>query len=159
MNERMERLFPALRGVPYEITSPATPGYNCIAWAAGDDSRWWEPAEPPSSYYWPEGVSRRYTLEAYAEAFRHLGFEDCENARLEQGWEKVAIYAKEDGRPTHAARQLANGDWTSKLGGLEDISHPEPDHVSGTAYGRPVLFLRRRRAGYTPTTNQEETNP
>ncbi len=144
VNERMERLFPALRGVPYEITSPATPGYNCIAWAAGDDSRWWWPDEF-EQYYWPEEVPRRSTLDAFVDAFRTLGFEVCGDSSLEPGWEKAVIYTKEDGSPTHAARQLANGDWASKLGQLEDIIHPELDHVSGTVYGRPVLFLRRRR--------------
>lgn len=151
----LERLFPRLAEASYEITSPAQPDYNCIAWAAGDDSRWWWPDEF-HQYYWPGEAPRRSTLDAFAGAFRTLGFEVCEDAMMESGWEKVAIYAKEDGTPTHAARQLPDGKWTSKLGGLEDVVHPTLDCVSGAAYGNSVIFLRRRRnvAGPFPT----ETN-
>jgi glycine/D-amino acid oxidase-like deaminating enzyme len=150
----LERIFPALRGTPYEITSPAEPDYNCIAWAAGDTSRWWEPDESPFSY-WPAGVPREYTLQAYAHAFRQRGFEECPDDRLEEGWEKVAIFATEEGLPAHAARQLADGTWTSKLGKLEDIRHPALEHVSGQPYGRPVIILRRPRQAPPP----EEANP
>lgn len=156
LSRDLERLFPLLAGASYEITSPAQPDYNCIAWAAGDDSRWWWPDEF-YQYYWPDIAPRRPTLDAFVQAFLTLGFEVCDDPGLESGWEKVAIYAKDDGSPTHAARQLANGTWTSKLGNLEDINHPGLDHVSGRDYGRPVLFLRRRDVGLTsfPT----EANP
>lgn len=155
MNHDFERFFPGLRGVAYKVTSPAQSDYNCIAWAAGDNSRWWWPDEF-EQYYWPEEAPRRPALNAFLEAFRTLGFEVCGDPSLEAGWEKIAIYAKEDGSPAHAARQLPDGTWTSKLGNLEDIQHPELEQVSGTAYGRPVLFMRRRRAG-GPKTNREET--
>ena len=156
MNEQLESLFPQLHGASYEITSPATPDYNCIAWAAIDDSRWWEP-DGFGLYYWPESAPRQYTLEAYAEAFRWLGFERSGDPTFEQGWEKVAIFADKDGKPTHAARELTNGKWTSKLGTLEDIMHPELEHVSGEHYGKPVLILRRRTGG--PTSLPTEANP
>lgn len=154
VNEHLERLFPALRGVLYEVTSPAQPDYNCIAWAAGDASRWWEP-DQSQFFHWPNGVLREYTPQAYAEAFRQLGFEECPDARLEEGWAKVAIFATEDGLPAHVARQLADGTWTSKLGKLEDIKHPALEHVSGQHYGRPIIILRRRRQRAAP----EEANP
>ena len=156
MNGDLERLFPGLRGAVYAVTSPAQPDYNCVAWATGDDSRWWWPDEF-EQYYWPEEAQRRSTLDAFVDAFRTLGFEICGDSTLEPGWEKAAIYAKEDGTPTHAARQLPDGTWTSKLGQLEDIQHAEVDHVSGTAYGRPVLFLRRRQARYPTKADKEET--
>lgn len=156
MNQELERLFPELHGVPYEITSPAEPDYNCIAWAAGDDSRWWEP-DAFGLYHWPNGVPRQYTLEAYAEAFSQLGFEACESPDLERGWERVALFANADRVPTHAARQLSDGTWTSKLGKLDDIKHPELNHVSGATYGTPALILRRRTG--EPTSFPTETNP
>jgi len=143
VNEHLESLFPGLRGVLYEITSPAEPDYNCIAWAAGDNSRWWEP-DGFGLYFWPESAPRAYTLEAYVRAFTVLGFERCEDPAVEEWWEKVAIFATEQALPTHAARQLPDGTWTSKLGKLEDINHQDVDHVSGTNYGRPVVFVRRR---------------
>jgi hypothetical protein len=36
----LEDMFPGLRGQPYEITSPRELRYNCIAFIAGDTSRW-----------------------------------------------------------------------------------------------------------------------
>ena len=146
VDQYLEGLFPRLRGVHYEITSPAQADYNCIAWAAGDDSRWWWPDEF-YQYYWPDDAPRNSTLEAFIQAFRILGFEVCEGPALEADYEKVAIYASTDGAPTHAARQLPDGTWTSKLGQLQDIKHPELNHVSGTGYGRPILIMRRPRAG------------
>lgn len=148
----LERLFPRLHDATYEITSPEDVDYNCIAWAAGDNSRWWEP-DSHGLYYWPEGVPREYTVEIYAAAFQKLGFEMCEDATFEMGMEKVAIFAL-DGRPTHAARQPADGTWTSKLGQLEDIEHRTLDQVGAGDYGKPVLFLKRpsRQRSPIPTS-------
>jgi len=140
----LELLFPGLRGTGYRITSQAHADYNCIAWAAGDSERWWEPDEE-YLYFWPQEASRQYTVRAYAEAFLCLGFEVCQDGAWEEGIEKVAIFADPYHNPTHAARQLADGTWTSKLGKLEDIRHIEVNHVGGAAYGEPVIFLRRQR--------------
>jgi hypothetical protein len=35
-----ERAFPNLNKVGYRVTSEATPQYNCIAFAAGDTTKW-----------------------------------------------------------------------------------------------------------------------
>jgi len=88
VREVMEQAFPRLVGTSFEITSPATPDYNCIAWTAGDTSRWWEP-DLSNFYYWPNGASRRYTLDAYTQACGTCGFETCDRAAFEVGWEKV----------------------------------------------------------------------
>jgi len=40
-----------------------------------------------------------------------------------QGMKRLAVYADETDTPTHMARQLPSGHWTSKLGELEDIQH------------------------------------
>ena len=140
----LERLFPGLKGTGYSITSEAERQYNCIAWAAGDDSRWWEP-DAEDQYYWPEEALREYTVRAYAEAFLSIGFEICQEFTWEEGLEKVAIFADANDIPTHAARQLADGAWTSKLGQIEDIRHIELEHVSGEYYGDPILVLQRRK--------------
>jgi hypothetical protein len=63
---------------------------------------------------------------------------------LEPGLEKIAIFAK-GGRPTHAARQLGSGRWTSKLGRAEDIEH-DLRALEGEAYGAVAFFLQRPRA-------------
>ena len=50
-------------------------------------------------------------------------------------------------RPTHAARQLESGLWTSKCGKLQDIQHETLQAIEGGLYGHPAVFLQRRRDG------------
>lgn len=84
-------------------------------------------------------------MEAFVAAFGLLGYELCEagDEALAPRYEKVAIYAKDD-RPTHAARQLQTGEWTSKCGSLEDITHTL-EGLQGSSYGAPAVVMRRRR--------------
>jgi len=138
---QLERYFPNLRSGSYLRTSPATPEYNCIAWAAHDQEQWWWP-DAMGQAYWPQGVAREETIQAFERAYCRFDFKACENADLEPGFEKVAIYAK-NSIPTHAARQLADGRWTSKLGPLEDIEHNTLDALEGEVYGEVVLLLKR----------------
>ena len=130
------------------ITSVQRRGYNCIAWAAGDTTRWWWPVPLRGINYWPKGIPREETLEAFILAFGTLGFVPCANDSLQDGVEKVALFAKRVGMallPTHAALQLESGEWTSKLGPFEDISHATLDAVNGPAYGQAMRFLARPR--------------
>src|SRR5258708_7445589 len=119
MSERLEETFPKLSETVYIITSPATDRYNCIAWVAGDTDSWWWP-DPFEQEYWPDEAPREETLEAFVVAFTGLGYALCLSGELEAGFEKLAFYADGHGVPTHAARQLRNGQWTSKLGAWED---------------------------------------
>lgn len=51
----IETVFPKLSGTSYKKTSDDTERYNCLAWAAGDDDRWWESGHPfDVGYYWPK---------------------------------------------------------------------------------------------------------
>src|SRR5437867_2752028 len=100
----LERTFPKLRASKYKTTSPATPRYNCIAWAAGDNSRFWWP-KPIAPYYWPEEVAMEESLGSFIQAFQLLGYEVCDTGELEPGFEKIAIYVGANGIPKHAARQ------------------------------------------------------
>ena len=84
-------------------------------------------------------------MDSFIEAFESLGYEDCVDATPEAGFEKVAIFADSNGKPTHAARQLPNGSWTSKLGNWEDIRHTIYG-LEGGQYGDATRFLRRARA-------------
>ena len=144
--DRLVQLFPALATSDYEITSLADPAYNCIAWAAEDTARWWEPVPIPlPSYYWPEGVSLELTLASYVQAFESLGYRVCDDDSLESGFMKIALYVSADGLPTHAARQLASGEWTSKLGKSVDIRHRALTVLEGDMYGRVACVMRRPR--------------
>jgi hypothetical protein len=134
----LERYFPGLVTSQYAITSPQTPRYNCIAWAAADDTRWWEP-DPLGVYYWPASCPREYTVDAYVRAYEEAGYR-----RVQQetpGDERVAIFTK-DGIPQHAARELPSGQWTSKCGELEDIAH-ELSALEGNFYGTAAIVLAR----------------
>jgi hypothetical protein len=108
--------------VEIEITSPETINYNCFAWAAGELNRWWNP-DRMGSDYWPSSVTRQESLQAYLEAYQTIGYEICDRYVFEPGFEKIAIYVDDNGKPIHAARQLPNGQWTSKIGMWEDVEH------------------------------------
>ena len=134
--------FPELQAGQFEITSPKTTSYNCVAWAAGDSSRWWW---PDPQCYWPKGILRKKTVDTFVQVFQSLGYELCDNADLELGAEKIAIFVGPLGTPTHAARQEANGEWTSKLGKLHDIRHvlDQVGGFRGDSYGTATKFMRR----------------
>ena len=129
--------FPALRGSQFEITSEATTVYNCIAWAAGDTDKFWWPG-----HFWPRSVGRNVTRESFVKAFQSRGYAVCDSPGAEASFEKIALY-EHNGTPTHAARLLPNGRWSSKLGRSHDISHPL-EGLNGDQYGSPVLFMKRK---------------
>jgi hypothetical protein len=144
MTEAIQQLFPRLREGEFQITSQRDTRYNCVAWAAGDMRRWWWPAESPFAF-WPPKVKREESISSFIDAFGTLGYELTDSSDHEEEIEKVAIFASADRIPTHVARQLADGSWTSKLGRLEDIAHVEVGSVGGSDYGEVAAFLRRRR--------------
>lgn len=133
--------FPNLQGDEYEVTSPQSRDYNCIAWAADDTEKWWWPSLDD---HWPDGVPRVNKIDNFILAFQRLGYHVCEDGELEARYEKVALYANSNG-PQHMARQLASGAWTSKLGSEWDIQHPTTEDLESDTYGEVVLFLRRPR--------------
>lgn len=148
----LRRLFPGLATSYFRITSDATSNYNCIAWAAEDVSQWWgTELFAPGKYRWPEAVERRDSIAGWAAAFEALGYASCESTSPEPGFDKLALYALPSGDPTHVARQLPSGRWTSKLGKLEDIEH-DLDGLEGTSYGRVVRVLKRQRLAGPPSS-------
>ncbi len=151
----LEEVFPALAGVGYQVTSPRDGDYNCIAWAAGDRHTWWWPGRDVTKEYWPPGVPRERTRDAFVAAFASLGYTVCVGEDREAGYERIALFADGDGRPTHAARQLLNGRWSSKLGKGEDIEHGLHD-LEGSLYGSVVLILKRPVPPLTEETAKEE---
>ena len=135
--------FPNLKRNEYQVTSDETTSYNCIAWAANDSTRWWEP-----EYYWPVEVTEEISLESLRSVFEQLGYEECGTADFELDFEKIAIYVDDELYPCHAARQLSTGNWTSKLGDWQDIEHETLDALESTPfmkspYGTVALIMRR----------------
>jgi hypothetical protein len=130
--------FPRLTQANHRITSPASTDYNCVAWSAKDTEHWWQPG-----VYWPVVLpSDEFGLGALEQAFLALGYEVCPDGSLEAGFEKVALYGSVM-LYTHAARQLPDGNWTSKLGAGEDIEHDGPEDVAGGLYDEVAEFMKR----------------
>jgi len=140
----LESLFPGLRDIAWCLTSPSDADYNCIAWAAGDRTKFWWPVGESANprRYWPPGVACEVTLSAFVAAFGTLGYVPTDAETLEPQFEKVALFVNDDGEPTHAALQLSDGNWTSKLARSEDIEHPL-HALEGEIYGRVVQILKR----------------
>jgi len=134
-----ESEFPNLNLHSYKITSNADPRYNCIAWAYGNNNKWFWPMK---RCYWPANITREETIEAFIELFTSIRYQCCNDHLFEPGYEKVAIYALND-IPTHAARQQHNGRWTSKLGNDIDIEHDTLDCLDGPIYGNTVIIMKR----------------
>jgi hypothetical protein len=138
------QVFAALTDENHVETSPPDSQYNCIGHAAGSRLWWWPADAIGGALYWPSGAARDLTVEAFISAYATIGYVDCgQDGRFEEGFEKVAIYAK-DGVPQHAARQLDASHWTSKLGRSVDISH-ELEHLEGERYGKVARYLKRQR--------------
>lgn len=125
-------------------TSPPTlknREYNCVAFAADEMHRVWWPGNAET--YWPI-ADEEETLENFEKAFATLGYKPCNRGTLEAGFEKIAFYANEDG-PTHAAKQLPDGRWKSKLGDdLDDVEHNTLRGVECRLYGKSVRFMKRK---------------
>lgn len=96
---RLENSFPNLSSSSFEVTSELSLEYKCIAWAAGDNSRWWW----PTGGYWPINDTRT-TVDSFLRAFATIGYLPADDDSLEAGYEKVAWYAKAN-HVTHAAHE------------------------------------------------------
>jgi hypothetical protein len=143
---RIERWFPNLRPEDYEIVAPEDPTFNCVAWAAGHSDAWWEPSTNPA-HFWPDDAPPNDRIDSLVRVFQGIGYEEwqAENDAFEAGYEKVAIYGKDEAF-THVARQLLEKrKWTSKLGVFEVIEHANLAGLTGEseAFGLVVKILRR----------------
>ena len=135
-NDHVYADFPVLRGLPHEQTSEESSDYNCFAWAAGVTTIRWDPNEP---YYWP--VERSSSQEALIAVFESIGYRRCSSRRLTKTFRKIALYSL-DGVMTHAAVQLEDGMWSSKLGDGIDLKHTLVG-LEGSTYGRVFQIMKR----------------
>ena len=116
--------------VPNDVPVSPTPPAN---------ERWWQTDE---DYYWPPNARREDTLDGWIEAFAQLGFQPAALGDVGADASVVAIYADPEGLPTHVARRMPGGSWSSKLGEYEDITH-ELSGLEGDFYGSVAVFLSR----------------
>lgn len=88
-------VFPKLGIDPvFEVESPDTSEYNCIAWAMGFDDRWVDHLPDYSiarKKWWSEGAERDYRPETLVAAFEKMGFEECGDDMMEQGYDKGGV--------------------------------------------------------------------
>jgi hypothetical protein len=135
--------FPRLTKSSHRVTSDEDAQYNCIAYAAGiTDKKFWPKWYP--DYVWPPGLPKVETVIALEKFYETFGYARANNGDYVHGVEKIAIYATADGKPTHAARQVDDKTWTSKLGGSYDIEHSH-NSVSGGTYGEITVYMARSK--------------
>lgn len=126
-------------GHQYEFLGPGSKKYNCIAWSLGITSKW----------VWPGDK-----LEDFDRLYEKSGFRRLQKLdyRQEDGVEKVVLFGrKKDKRVycTHAARQMADGSWTNKLGSMPLIKVPAPELMDGPGYGSPIAVYVRKKDNRT----------
>ena len=131
--------FPNLYGEGFEVVARPSERYNCIAYAAGDVTEWWW---PDGINYWPSWATLDTKMESLVEALAGLGYEQCNDSTSEDGYEKVALYEVQ-GEFQHAAIQMPNGRWRSKMGQGPVIEHRNPESLSGGMYGNPMTYMRK----------------
>lgn len=146
----MKREFPnSLEGENYKITSPHDTLYNCFAWALGIDNRYIWP-DPYGNAAWPNDpdLPRSDTLEVIVKFFQKINFEVTSDRQRHANFHRIAIYCNGNS-PTHLARQLPDGKWTSKLGESIDISHTLEALEDGS-YGKVKVIMARHSSKTRP---------
>jgi hypothetical protein len=94
------------------------------------------------------GIDRDDAVESWIQVFEIHGYKRCKSRALEKGFEKVAIFLGVDGEPSHVARQMESGLWTSKLGYRgKDIIHRRLESLEGDSYGSVAQVMKRRGKG------------
>lgn len=135
--------FPKLSKQSHDVTSDWDTDYNCIAFAAGITNKKVFPASR-QDYFWPSNLPNVRTPAALEKFYEMYGYKKCADGAYVKGKEKIAIYAKASGEATHAAKQVGDKRWASKLGDAYDIEH-DPNAVSGPLYGDVVMYMERNK--------------
>jgi len=141
MIEKFRKVFPNINTDNFKATSPMDTRYNCIAWAYDrNDIKLWPNCV---DYKWVEGVPTPDHISSFIELYKTIGYNVCVDGLLEDTYEKICIY-ESNKKPTHAARQLPSGKWTSKLGNNIDVEHDELS-LEGGYYGNISVYMKRKR--------------
>ena len=128
--------------------------HNCFGFAVGSKKFW----QPPSIHGDPEGDPRFYWppellgdadentwVSRYVAAAQAKGFSECgEDASLEVEFEKIVLIHS-GGVFKHAALQIDEKRWKSKLGLLSDLEHPL-EFMLRNPFGKGTIYMKRKRA-------------
>ena len=141
--QKIKKFFPNINEENIKITSPIDDSYNCIAFAYGrSDIKYWpDDSDMGDDCEWPNDIKRGNNMDSFINLFESIGYIICDNENFEQGYEKICIYEKDD-VPKHAAKQLLNGNWSSKLGDYFDVEHSISALLDGR-YGNISVFMKR----------------
>jgi hypothetical protein len=84
-------------------------------------------------------------MDAFLLMLKEGGWTKTSDKSLQKNLRKIALYySPVTGAPTHAARLLENGYWTSKLGDNIDLSH-DLSELEGPEYG--IVFSVFQKPG------------
>jgi len=135
--------FPKLVGKKYGL-SPEDFGCNCLAFALGDQSNWWEPPKG-AGQYWPPGFPNDTTVETVEAIIRIHGFTvELLPTETPEG-DAIAVYAT--GNQWKHFAKFSHGEWSSKLGEGNDVSGISLEDLEMPMYGKVVKILCRPAAG------------
>ena len=135
----------------FKINSPKDVRYNCIAYASNKTDAFWWP-EKKDGVDWPFGLPYDNSVENFIRLFEKQQYTVCIDDTFEDGFQKIAIYGKDDNTGTHAAKQLFDGRWASKMGLLEDIVHTSPTSIEGPSYGHVKVIMKRPNSSFKLAT-------
>lgn len=145
-SQELQQSFPKLTDNNHKRASKATARYNCLAFACGDERKWWEP-RPGGRFHWPPSVRPNTSLATVAGIFIADGYRETNDRDAESGYLKVAIYVELDDIDTYSHVALSDGiTWKSKLGKGQDIEHDSLDLLEGETsdeYGIVAMILRK----------------
>lgn len=119
--------------------------YNCIAFAIGNDRLWIWPSGKKGQY-WPEGIQRDESVEAFSAMFEYFGFQPCAMTDFRGDIHQIVIYANEVKgvlRVTHAAKRIDDLWWHSKLGRQLAVYHHLNALDGPDDYGLPYAFMAK----------------
>ena|ERR1035438_274850 len=128
--------FPNLTNDKFQFTSEWDPNYNCVAYINDIKDEYVQ-------FY--DEATRTYdtSLKRYISYFEEFGFRVTENSDLQEGITKIAISYDENKEFRHVCKQLPAGEWTSKLGDWEDITHINPNVLLGNLYANELIFMEK----------------
>lgn len=142
----LQERFPKLNANNHKRVSRATARYNCLAFANGDERKWWEPLNG-GRYRWPSNAKRDTLLLTVAGIFKAEGYTETDNRDVESGYAKVALYVDLEDVDSYCHVAFSDGVvWKSKLGKGQDIEHDSLDLLEGQnkdEYGMVATILRK----------------
>lgn len=139
--EYYKKLFPLLLNFEL-IPNSESIEYNCISHTLNIDNDICWPYD--ENNYWP--VKRELNKESFDSFYEYHGFEkiDFLDFSYDPKYIKVALYCKK-GIPTHAAIQINENFWESKVGELGIIKH-DLFEIENETYGEATQIYRKLKS-------------